>query len=49
MRFYPEILGNEFWRGSSSGKFLSGVNMRVPDGRDYIEFMLHDKTPDVGQ
>jgi catechol 2,3-dioxygenase-like lactoylglutathione lyase family enzyme len=41
MRFYHGILGfNEFWRGSSSGKLLSWVNMRVPDGQDYIEFML---------
>ena len=50
MRFYRGILGfNEFWRGSSSGKLLTWVNMRVPDGRDYIEFMLHDKPPDGRQ
>lgn len=42
MKFYQGILGfNEFWRGSSSGKVLSWVNMRVPDGQDYIEFMLY--------
>jgi lactoylglutathione lyase len=48
MAFYRGILGfQEFWRGSSSGKILSWVNMRVPDGRDYIEFMLHKEPPDA--
>jgi catechol 2,3-dioxygenase-like lactoylglutathione lyase family enzyme len=42
MKFYGGILGfQEFWRGSSSGKVLSWVNMRVPDGQDYLEFMLY--------
>ena len=42
MKFYRDLLGlHEFWRGSSSGKTLSWVNMRVPDGDDYIEFMLY--------
>src|ERR1700682_4161130 len=46
MKFYRDILGfQEFWRGSSSGKELSWVNMRVPDGDDYIEFMLYKTTP----
>jgi catechol 2,3-dioxygenase-like lactoylglutathione lyase family enzyme len=50
MRFYHGILGfNEFWRGSSSGKLLSWVNMRVPDGQDYIEFMLSKDPPDPRQ
>lgn len=50
MKFYHGILGfNEFWRGTSSGKLLSWVNMRVPDGQDYIEFMLYDKPPDARQ
>ena len=44
MEFYHGILGfNEFWRGSSTGKFLSWINMRVPDGQDYLEFMLYDQ------
>jgi lactoylglutathione lyase len=48
--FYHDILGfNEFWRGSSSGKVLSWVNMRVPDGQDYIEFMLYTEPPDARQ
>jgi catechol 2,3-dioxygenase-like lactoylglutathione lyase family enzyme len=42
MNFYHDILGlQEFWRGSSSGKVLSWVNMRVPEGSDYLEFMLY--------
>lgn len=50
MKFYREILGfQEIWRGSSSGTTLSWVNMRVPDGRDYLEFMLYSKPPDAKQ
>ena len=50
MKFYHGILGfNEFWRGSSSGKILSWVNMRVPDGNDYVEFMLYKEPPDARQ
>jgi catechol 2,3-dioxygenase-like lactoylglutathione lyase family enzyme len=44
--FYGGILGfSEFWRGSRDGKVLSWVNMRVPDGSDYIEFMLYQDLP----
>jgi len=50
MKFYRDILGfEEFWRGSSSGTELSWVNMRVPDGKDYLEFMLYSKPPDSQQ
>jgi lactoylglutathione lyase len=46
MAFYSGILGfKEFWRGSSSPRMLSWVNMKVPDGDDYVEFMLYDKLP----
>lgn len=52
MRFYGGILGfTETWRGSrrlSDGTFdkeLSWVNMRVPEGADYVEFMLYGKIP----
>jgi catechol 2,3-dioxygenase-like lactoylglutathione lyase family enzyme len=49
-KFYGDVLGlREFWRGSSSGKELSWVNMRVPDGDDYLEFMLYSKAPDSKQ
>lgn len=46
-KFYGRILGfQEFWRGSAAGSpTLSWVNMRVPDGTDYVEFMLYDKMP----
>ncbi len=47
MKFYNGILGfQEFWRGSAANsKTLSWVNMRVPDGTDYVEFMLYDENP----
>jgi catechol 2,3-dioxygenase-like lactoylglutathione lyase family enzyme len=46
MKFYRDILGfKETWRGSSNGTLLSWVNMKVPDGDDYIELMLYDKEP----
>lgn len=45
--FYRDILGfTETWRGSRDGKTLNWVNMKVPDGDDYIEFMLYDKLPE---
>lgn len=48
MKFYGGILGfQEFWRGSSTGKVLSWVDMRVPNGQDYLEFMLYSKPPDA--
>jgi lactoylglutathione lyase len=42
-KFYGGILGfTEIWRGGGSDtKPLSWINMRVPDGADYLEFMLH--------
>lgn len=45
--FYRDILGfQETWRGSRDGKALSWVNMKVPDGQDYIEFMLYEQLPE---
>ncbi|MFL6417400.1 MAG: VOC family protein, partial [Bryobacteraceae bacterium] len=44
--FYGGILGfQEIWRGSKDGKELSWTNMKVPDGNDYIEFMLYKEPP----
>jgi catechol 2,3-dioxygenase-like lactoylglutathione lyase family enzyme len=45
--FYNGILGfEEFWRGSAANsETLSWVNMRVPDGTDYLEFMLYRDKP----
>jgi catechol 2,3-dioxygenase-like lactoylglutathione lyase family enzyme len=47
MKFYGDILGfREFWRGNAAtSKTLSWVNMRVPNGTDYVEFMLYDELP----
>jgi len=46
-KFYGDILGfREIWRGSSNGTTLSWTNMQVPDGDDYIEFMLYKDLPD---
>jgi lactoylglutathione lyase len=47
MAFYHGLLGfTEFWRGSGSPKSLSWVNMKVPEGDDYLEFMLYNKIPE---
>jgi len=50
MKFYADVLGFEdIWRGGSSSDVLSWVNMRVPDGKDYLEFMLYSAQPDAAQ
>jgi catechol 2,3-dioxygenase-like lactoylglutathione lyase family enzyme len=48
--FYADVLGfTEFWRGNSlKSQSLSWVNMRVPDGTDYLEFMLYESMPAPG-
>ena len=47
MKFYGEVLGfKELWRGSRDGKVLDWVNMKVPDGDDYVEFMLYKDLPE---
>lgn len=44
--FYGDVLGfKEFWRGSSDGVTLSWVDLRVPDGKDYVELMLYKELP----
>jgi catechol 2,3-dioxygenase-like lactoylglutathione lyase family enzyme len=46
MKFYTGMLGfQEMWRGSSNGKALSWINLKVPDGGDYLEFMLYREAP----
>src|SRR2546421_560822 len=41
MKFYRELLGfQEIWRGSRNDRELSWVGLKVPDGDDYVEFML---------
>lgn len=45
-KFYGDVLGfREFWRGSSDGVTLSWVDLRVPDGKDYVELMLYKRLP----
>ena len=47
LKFYGDILGfKETWRGGA-GKTISWVNLQVPDGKDYVEFMLYDKYPSI--
>ena len=46
LTFYRDILGfRETWRGSRDGKTLDWVNLQLPDGDDYIEFMLYGELP----
>ncbi len=50
MAFYRDVLGcEETWRGSSKGKELNWVNVRVPNGDDYVEFMLYKETPTLSR
>ncbi len=46
LHFYEDVLGfKETWRGGRDPKVLSWINLRVPDGTDYIELMLYAKLP----
>lgn len=46
MAFYEGVLGfKEFWRGGKKGDVLNWIDLRVPNGRDYIELMLYTKAP----
>ena len=46
LKFYGDILGcTEIWRGSGNGQQLSWVNLKVPDGNDWVEFMLYQNMP----
>ena len=40
-KFYRDILGfSEIWRGGRDDASINWINMRVPDGTDYLEYML---------
>lgn len=40
-QFYKDILGfSEIWRGGATDSVTSWINMKVPDGTDYVEYML---------
>ncbi len=44
--FYCDILGfQETWRGARSTNQLNWVNLKVPDGSDYVELMLYTELP----
>jgi catechol 2,3-dioxygenase-like lactoylglutathione lyase family enzyme len=44
--FYHDVLGfTETWRGGANPAELSWINMKVPDGDDYVEFMLYKNAP----
>ncbi|HEX5083496.1 MAG TPA: VOC family protein [Blastocatellia bacterium] len=45
-KFYKDILGfSEIWRGGRDDASLNWINMRVPDGTDYLEYMLVSGKP----
>ena len=45
--FYRDTLGfTEMWRGGRPEGVTRWVNMRVPDGTDYLEYMLVTEEPD---
>jgi lactoylglutathione lyase len=45
-RFYRDVLGfSEIWRGGRPEGVTQWVNMRVPDGTEYIEYMLASSPP----
>jgi catechol 2,3-dioxygenase-like lactoylglutathione lyase family enzyme len=49
-RFYKDALGfGEIWRGGRPEGTTSWINMRVPDGTDYLEYMLMTAPPDRRQ
>ena len=50
MAFYENTLGfMEMWRGSSNDRTLAWVQLRLPEDKNYIEFMLSDEAPSLEQ
>jgi catechol 2,3-dioxygenase-like lactoylglutathione lyase family enzyme len=48
--FYEGILGfHEIWRGAKDPAVLNWVHEQVPDGKNYVEFMLYSDLPDPDQ
>ena len=46
-RFYKDILGfKETWHGGMTDKETDWVDMRVPEGTDWLEYMLNVENPD---
>ena len=49
-RFYREALGfSETWRGGRPEGTINWINVRVPDGTDYLEYMLYPGAPPTRQ
>jgi len=49
-RFYKDVLGfSEIWRGGRPEGVINWINMRVPEGTDYLEYMLMTSRPDRRQ
>jgi len=45
-RFYKDVLGfSEIWRGGRDDTRTDWVNMKVPDGTEYLEYMLTGGEP----
>jgi catechol 2,3-dioxygenase-like lactoylglutathione lyase family enzyme len=45
--FYKDVLGfKEIWHGGMTDRDTDWVDMRVPDGTDWLEYMLNVKNPD---
>src|SRR5271157_299223 len=46
MAFYRDTLAcAEFWRGSSDERTLAWIHLKLPEDRNYVEFMLSDEPP----
>jgi catechol 2,3-dioxygenase-like lactoylglutathione lyase family enzyme len=44
--FYKDALGfSEIWRGGQNDQTVDWINMKTPDGTEYIEYMLVGATP----
>lgn len=47
--FYKMLGFTETWRGGANPKELSWINMKVPDGEDYVELMLYRSPLDASK
>jgi len=48
--FYKQILGfSEIWRGGTTDNSTDWINMKVPDGTDYLEYMVINRKLDRRQ
>jgi catechol 2,3-dioxygenase-like lactoylglutathione lyase family enzyme len=45
-RFYRDVLGfHQAWQGGMKDEIIDWVDMQVPNGSDWIEYMLHGPAP----